>query len=251
MNQTGRDLLFLTIYLAVIALFLFRIVQAFNDEYSIDEKISKDRIKSNLEQQKLQDLLDIGFQFNKRYEFAKKNTLKQLDISVTNKSGSGAQPKRYAIYVDWDRCTLTDLENRARRVIRYSPGKSIDLSQGQTSSTISAGSILKETITAEDVLTREGERKDDKLPTESPMNLAFEITKPLIDLTPEKPSTSLKQKLKRFKSRKPDSDLSFSLDLALRVVGPDTPEGGKSYRIPCQFMLKKLSWKVGLPWNPK
>lgn len=251
MNQTGRDLLFLTIYLAVLALFLFRIVEAFNDEYLIDKKTAENSVKTNLEQQKLQHLFEVGFEFEKRYEFAKKNTLKQFGIKITNKSGSEAQPQRYAIYVDWDRCTLTDLENRARRVIRYSPGKSIDLSQGQTSSTISAGTVLKEAITAEDVLTRKGERKDDKLPTESPLNLAVEITKPLIDLTPEKPSASLKQKLKRFKSRKPDSDLSFSLDLALRVVGPDTPEGGKSYRIPCQFMLKKLSWKVGLPWNPK
>ncbi len=252
MNQTGRDLLFLIIYLAVIALFLFRIMEAFNDEYSIDEKALKDSIKANLEQQKLQHLVEIKFEFNqKRYEFAKKNTLKQFDVRITNKSGSGDQPQRYAIYVDWDRCTLTDLENRARRVIRYSPSETIDIFQGQTSSPIAAGTFLKEPITAEDVLTREGERKDNKLPTESPMNLAFEITKPLIDLTPKKPSASLKQKLKRFKSRKPDSDLSFSLDLALRVVGPDTPEGGKSYRIPCQFILKKLSWQVGLPWNPK
>ncbi|MFM7449674.1 MAG: hypothetical protein ACKO24_13890, partial [Leptolyngbyaceae cyanobacterium] len=242
--------LFLTIYLAVLALFLFRIVQAFNDEYLIDKKTAEDKVRANLEQQKLQQLVEIGFEFEKRYEFAKKNILKNFTINITNKSGS-EQPQRYAIYVDWDRCTLTDLENRSRRVIRCSPGKSIDLSQGQTSSTIAAGTFLKETITAEDTLTRKGERKDDKLPTESPMNLVVEITKPMIDLTPEKPSDSLKQKLKSFKSRKPDSDLSFSLDLALRVVGPDTPEGGKSYRIPCQFMLKKLSWKVGLPWNPK
>jgi hypothetical protein len=226
-------------------------VQSFNDEYSIDDKTLKASIKTNLEEQNLQDLVDIGLRFEKRYEFAKKNLLKQLSISITNKSGSEANPHKHAVYVDWDYCTLTDLEGRARRVARLNPGTTIDLSQDQVFSTIAPGTTLKEVITAEDILARKGERKDDKLPTESPVNLEVEITKPLIDLAPAKPSDPLKKRLKQFKDRKPDSDLSFLLDLVFRVVGPDTPLSGTSYRIPCKFTLKKLSWQAGLPWNPK
>ncbi len=48
------------------------------------------------------------------------------------------------------------------------PGTTLDLFQDQVFSTVAPKTTLKETITAEDILQRKGDRKGDKLDTAAP-----------------------------------------------------------------------------------
>ena len=232
------DAIILTAYLLCLAYFLNKIKDAFNDEYVI--KVNEDLIKQHLTEHELQDLLEIKFKFEKRYQY---RDLKQVGVNLTNKS------KDYPIYIDWDYCSFNDLEKRSRRVTRLTPGSTIDLSNEQVLSTIAPDTTLKETITAEDTLQRKAERKDKKPDTASPTNLELEIAKPLIDLKPEKPSDDLKKRLGKFASGA--IDLEFFVELAFRLARADPTFSGDRVHIRCQFILTKLPWQAGLPWNPK
>lgn len=242
------DPIILVAYLLCIAYFLLKIVDSFNDEFTI--KADEDAIKQQLTGAGLQDVIGISFRFDRRYEFS---ALKQLSINISNKSGDAPAEKdkvtKYALYIDWDCSTLTDLEKRSRRVTRIIPGTTLDLFQSQAFSTVAPNTTLKETITAEDLLQRKGERKSDKLDVASPLNLEVEITKPLIDLKPARPAGDLKKKLEKFK--KQEVTLDFSLELACRVASPSHSLGGDRVYILCPFILTKLPWTSGLPWNPK
>ncbi|MCL6433382.1 MAG: hypothetical protein K6T90_04065 [Leptolyngbyaceae cyanobacterium HOT.MB2.61] len=227
------DPIILTAYLLCIAYFISRIIQSFNDEFSIqlDEKALKQSLteKSFNDDKKLDDVIGISFGFDKRYEFDK---LKQLSISISNKSSD------HSIYVDWDYSALTDLGGRARRVTRLMPGTTTDLFQNQVFSTVAPNTTLKENITAEDLLQRKKEPEKD-----SPLNLEYEVSKPLIDFKADK------KKYEKFMKRA--IELEFFLNLAFRLVGPSCPLGGERFYVLCRFILKKYPWTVGLPWNPK
>lgn len=243
------DPIVLTTYLLCIAYFLYRIIDAFNDEFTI--RLDADFLKQQLDQQHLQSLIEISFKFDSRYEFDK---LKQLAISIKNQAGYepvDAKPHGISLYVDWDYCALTDLDGRSRRVTRLTPGTTVDLFQNQVFSTITPGTTLKEAITAENLLQRKGDRKEDKLDSASPANLEIEVTKPLIDLTKpdSKASAAAKERYARFMQRY--MDLTFFLELAVRIVGPNRAIGGDRVYILCKFVMHKLHWTAGLPWNPK
>ncbi|MBW4579413.1 MAG: hypothetical protein KME42_07545 [Tildeniella nuda ZEHNDER 1965/U140] len=234
------DPIILTSYLLCIAYFLYLIVDAFNDEFTV--RLDADFLSTQLTEQNLQDLLAISFKFDSRYEFDK---LKQLAISISNKAShekTDDKPYSISIYVDWDYCAFTDLEGRSRRVTRLMPGATVDLFQTQVFSTIAPSTTLKEAITAEDLLQRKGDRKADKLDTASPLNLEVEITKPLIDPAALKKSDKF---MKRY------ADLEFFLGLAFRIVGPNRSIGGDRVYVLCKFVMHKLPWTAGLPWNPK
>lgn len=226
------DPIILTAYLLCIAYFISQIIKSFNDEFSI--QLDEERLKSVLAERvvdgdnQLQDVVEISFKFDKRYEFDK---LKQLAVSIKNKAAN------HSIYVDWDYSAITDVVGRSRRVTRLAPGTTIDLFQAQALSTIAPNTTLKETITAEDVLARKKEDAKD-----SPLNLEYEITKPLIDFKADK------GKYQKFMKRA--IELDFFLELAFRLVGPGRL-GGERFYVPCRFVLKKYPWTVGLPWNPK
>jgi hypothetical protein len=256
--MNSSDLLILVAYFLCIAYFIYKIINAFNDEFAIEllkannQKDSADPVekegglKQELESKILQDALDISFGFDKRYEFDK---LKELSITINNKSGD------CSIYVDWDCSAIIgtsvgDLE-KARRTTRLMPGTTLDLFQDQVFSAIAPKTTLKEKITAEDILQRKGERKDNKLDKDAPQNLEVEIAKPLFDLTKPKPDAKpeVKKRYDRFMRRK--QKLAFSLDLGLRLVGPGRALGGDRLRVRCKFILTKLPWTSGLPWNPK
>lgn len=236
MNNT-TDAVLLVAYLLCITYCIYRIIKDFDDEFTI--RLDEAALKEQLEQQGLQDAIGISFKFDKRYEFDK---LKQLAITISNKS------QKYSIYVDWDCCAFTDLDKRSRRVTRMMPGATLDLFQNQVFSTIPPGTSLKETITAEDLLQRKGDRKNDKLAGDSPLNLEVEITKPLVDLSPPK-ADAAKARYNSF--MKGQEDYTFLLGLALRLLGPERSLGGDRVQILCKFIIHKLSWQAGLPWNPK
>ena len=244
------DPIILTAYLLCIIYFLYRIVDAFNDEFTV--RLDADFLNKQLSEQNLQDLLGISFKFDSRYEFDK---LKQLAISISNKASYEKvddKPHGISVYVDWDECAFTNLDGRSRRVTRLMPGATVDLFQKQVFSTIAPNTTLKEAITAEDLLQRKGERKEEKLDGASPMNLEIEVTKPLIDLSKPGPKAPAKEKERYERFMQRYLELNFFLELAFRIVGSNQTTGGdRVVYILCKFDMHKLPWTAGLPWNPK
>ena len=229
------DLLILIAYFVMLTAVMSKIINSFNDEYTV--QLDEGELKQQLVEAKLDEMVEISFKFDKRYEFGKDDKLKQLSISVKNKS------KNHSIYVDWDYCAMTDLDGRSRRVTRLAPGTTLDLFQEQVFSTIVPGTTLKENVTAEDVLKRK-EPKDDKN-----VALEMEISKPLLDLMGlSKGGDGAKKKFYRFKASM--INLDFAFDLSLRVIGSSRPSSDR-HLIHCKFILRKLPWQAGLPWNPK
>ncbi|MBF2025477.1 MAG: hypothetical protein IGS48_01745 [Oscillatoriales cyanobacterium C42_A2020_001] len=227
------DVLILITYFVCIITAISKIINNFNDEYTV--RLDGDALKQNLAEQDLGDIVSISFNFDKRYEFGKNDKLRQLGINIANKSTT------HSIYVDWDYCTMTDFGGRARRVTRLMPGTTLDLFQMQAFSAIAPGTTLKETITAEDVLKRK-EPKDDKVS----VALALEVDKPLLDFAGLNKSD--KKRYTRFVTT--IQTLEFFLDVAIRLVGPARSSGDHAL-IRCKFILQKLPWQAGLPWNPK
>jgi hypothetical protein len=245
MNAT--DPIILTAYLLCLVFFIYKIISAFNDEFQIElleENNEKDNdkkeggLKEQIAALGLQDILKISFKFDKRYEF---NKLKDLSINVENKSSD------CAVYVDWDHCALTDEDGTARRVTRVLPGSITDLFQEQPFSAIAPKTTLKEKLVAEDQLKRKG---DDK--ATSPVALEMEVKDVIIKLGEPGKSASdaAKTRWKEFMRR--ERKRSFSLDLAIRLSHPQmAPYAGDRYRLRCKFLLTKLPWQAGLPFNPK
>jgi hypothetical protein len=231
MTYNSYDPIILIIYIAVVAYVLNRMVVNFNDEYKI--KFDESLFKEELEKLNLQDVINVGFNFDKQYEFDK---LKQLKIKITNKS------KTHAVYVDWDGSTVTDFRGRSRRVTRVVPGNTLDLFGEQVSSAIAPDTSLSEVITAEDALNR----KDSK---EAPIALQVDVTKTLVnpkDLEPKKVDPT------RFgKFMKRVVELEFYVDLAIRIIGPTSLANNDRALIRCKLILSKLHWTAALPWNPR
>ncbi|PZV18371.1 MAG: hypothetical protein DCF22_01970 [Leptolyngbya sp.] len=232
------DPIILVIYLVAIAWALSNIVNSFNDEYTVS--LDEDTLKQQLATQNLQDIVGIGFDFDKRYEFGKDDKLKQFGVKVTNKSQS------HSIFIDWDYCATTDLQGRSRRVTRLVPGTTLDLFQNQVFSTVASGATLKEIITAEDVLKRK--EPSDK---DTAVALEMEVSKPLLDFEALKKSKDAPPQKKYARFIAGIDPLEFSLDLALRLIGSTYSAGGDRIQLRCKFILKKLPWYAGLPWNPK
>ncbi len=248
MNAT--DPVILTAYLLCLAFFIYKIIDAFNDEFEIKlleknidkEDADKEEKDGGLEEQLaslgLQDILKISFKFDKRYEFDK---LKNLSINVENKSAE------HAVYVDWDYSALTDEDGKARRVARIVPGNALDMFKEQPFSAIAPKTTLKEVIVAEDQLKRKG---DDK--STSPVALELEVKDVIIKLgepaktAPDAAKTRWKEFMRRDRKR------TFSLDLSVRLLQAQAPNNaGDRYRLRCKFLMTKLPWQAGLPFNPK
>ncbi len=230
-----QDLITLLIYIVCIITVLNQIKESFNDEYTVT--LDKDVLKEQLETYNLQDIVDVSFGFDKRYEFGKSDKLKQIGVTVKNKS------KTHSVYVDWDQCAVTDLQGRSRRVTRLMPGTTLDLFQSQVFSTIAPETTLKEKVTAEDVLKRQ-EAKDN-----ASVALEMDVAEPLINFEAFGKEKDNKKKYTRFLAHL--ETLDFSLTLALRLAGYTLANGKDFATVRCRFILTKLPWQAGLPWNPK
>ncbi len=227
--MTDLDYVLLTIYLLCITYVFYEIVNSFNDEFKI--RLEEGDLNEQLQALNLQDIVNVSFKFDTHYEFDK---LKDLAISINNKS------EDYPIYIDWDYCSITDLDGRSRRVTRLPPGSTLDLFQNQVFSVIAPGKTLKEKIASEDMLARKG---DEGL-------LVAEKT--IVDLTKPDPKKSSEAQQKRYKNfMDGKEELKFALYLAMRLAGPNTSPTGDRTRIICNLTITKLDWTAGLPWNPR
>ncbi|NEQ27368.1 MAG: hypothetical protein F6K28_51870, partial [Microcoleus sp. SIO2G3] len=175
--------------------------------------ISFDRatVQQQLEEQGIESLVDIKVKLASRYDYSQPKT---LSVTVQNKSQNAA------VYVDWDRCAFTDNRGQARRVIRITPDRrSEDLFQPQMSSTVTPGSSLSATVTAEDLL-RPG------------LGDTLEPKGPLVD--PKK------------------APLNFALYIAMRISNLAVESGSdRFYTIACPFRMSPVPWHDALPFNPK
>ncbi len=224
--MTNFDLFLLTIYFLCVTYVLYEMINSFNDECLVSHE--KDKLTKLLADLKLDDRIEISFGLDGRYEFDK---FKSIGVNVKNKSNE------YPIYVDWTSSSITDFDNKARKLTRLIPGNPLDLFQEQSLSPVAPGTTSKEKVVAEDTLTRKGD--------EGPM----EIDKPLQDLSkPKKPGDAL-NRYNAFMGL--EDTLKFSISLMLRIVNEGTPNTGYGIPIKCEFTIKKLHWTAGLPWNPK
>ena len=227
--MTDLDYVLLTIYLLCITYVLYEIINSFNDEFKI--RLEEGDLKQQLQALNLQDIVNVSFKFDTHYEFDK---LKELAISINNKS------EDYPIYIDWDYCSVTDLDGRSRRVTRLPPGTTLDLFQNQVFSVIAPGKTLKEKIASEDMLARKGD------------NGPLVAEKTIVDLTKPDPKKSSEAQRNRYKNfMDGQEELKFSLYLAMRLAGPNTSPTGDRTRVVCNLTLTKLDWTAGLPWNPR
>ena len=227
--MTDLDFVLLTVYLLCVTYVFYQIINSFNDEFSI--KLEEGELDQQLQSLNLKDIIKVRFKFDTHYEFDK---LKELAISIENKS------EDYPIYIDWDDCSVTDLDGRSRRVTRLPPGTTLDLFQNQVFSVIAPGKTLKEKIASEDMLARKGDGG------------LLVAEKTIIDLTkpdPKKSSEDQRKRYKEFMDR--HRELNFTLYLAMRLAGSKTSPTGDRTRVLCNFTLTKLNWTAGLPWNPR
>jgi hypothetical protein len=231
MNEA--NLLILTVYLLCASYVLFQIVNAFNDEYTV--KLDQEALTEELKRKRIDHRLDVSFKFDGRYEInSDRNKLNKLAVTVKNKS------KDYPIYVDWDYSSMTDwFGGRSRRLTRIVSGRTLDISQEQVFSVINPGLSLQEEIVPEDSLSRQGDKGE------------IEIKKTLLDLSvPPPPAPDAKKKAYKAFLEGVDP-LTFSVDLVMRLVDQDSATAGDRILVQCKFRLQRLSWKAGLPWNPK
>ncbi len=220
----------LAVYFLCVTYVLLKIANSFNDEFTI--RLDQANLDQQIENFKLKDTIEVKFKFDSRYEFHK---LDKLAITVGNKSSE------FPVYVDWDQSSLTDLDGRSRRVTRLVPGNTLDLFQNQVFSVVAPSRSLQEGIVAEDMLARKG---DDGV-------VAIGEGKTIIDMKePDKKAPDAKKKRYReFMDSK--INYEFYLDLVMRIVTSSEEPGGFRTSLRCKFIMGKLDWQAGLPWNPK
>jgi hypothetical protein len=233
------DLIIFAVYGVCVTWVLYNSVDTLDKQTAVtfdQSALDRDLAEVTLGDTPLNKIIAIKFKFEDRYKFAEQP--KTLSLTMDNKSNS------VSVQVDWDRSTLTDFDNRSRRVIRMPPNKRVDLFQPQAQSVIAPGGSLRETITAEDVL----KPQDDGV---------LEANSPIIDLgklqkMAESRKTPAKVKNLVYNFMEERVPLRFSLRLALQLFDwrGETQVAQQRF-ITCHFTVKKLPWTYQLPFNPK
>jgi len=211
--MTEQDFLILVIYILSLVFVYNNALESLQDIISVEFDASF--LQEQINTQELGSLVAIKGEVGGN---AIKD-VKEVSLSIENKSSERS------LYVVWDQSVINDFGKRSRRVIRLTPGVTLDLMQPQVYSAIAPGQTLKEKITAEDVLQR---NKDTQ---------ALEIGKPLFDG-------------KDLQKAWDGGDAKFSVILILQGsspgIGLDSP-----HLLICQFKIVQKSWKKAITWKPK
>ncbi|MDB9451861.1 hypothetical protein [Dolichospermum circinale] len=232
MQSGDRNLIILMIYILVVYWTINRMIASIDDLVKVD--FQKGAVDDQLKAQNLQDTVGISFKTG-TYGLDKVETdLKELSMSVENKSDS------IAVYVDWDNSSfVVEHSKQSRRVIRKSPDLTRDLAILQVPTIIAPKKTISENVTAEDVFQRDKESG------------VYKPASPLINVAGVKGNKKL---YKDFLDGK--KNLEFSLQLVLRIseiragIAPGINVPPVSI-INCPFTIKKLPWTYALPWNKK
>ncbi|MGF1570622.1 MAG: hypothetical protein ACFCVD_21530 [Nodosilinea sp.] len=132
------------------------------------------------------------------------------------------QTQALQITVDWDRSSITRMNNQILRVIRHTPGMRLDLAVPQVTSEVHPNQLLSTAVTSEDAFGR------------NPETQVLQITAPLIDVA----------KLASL----PAPVRGYSLDLVVQL----TPLNGRGARqitllLPFRFKVEPLPARAAIP----
>ncbi|MFO5439930.1 MAG: hypothetical protein ACLBM4_15010 [Dolichospermum sp.] len=234
--QTGdQNLIILMIYILTVYWTFNRMIESIDDIVKVD--FQKGDVDNQLKEQNLQETVGISFKTGTYGLDKVQDDLKELSMSIENKSDS------IAIYVDWDNSSfVVEHSKQSRRVIRKSPDLTRDLAIPQVPTIIAPKKTISENVTAEDVFQRDKESG------------VYKPASPLINIAAIKKDDKKKKLYKDFLDGK--KDLEFSLQLVLRIsemrvgIAPGINVPPVSI-INCPFTIKKLPWTYALPWNKK
>ena len=232
MQNGDQNLIILMIYMLTVYWTFNRMIESIDDIVKVD--FQKGAIDDQLKEQNLQDTVGISFKTGTYGLDKVQDDLKELSMSIENKSDS------IAIYVDWDNSSfVVEHSKQSRRVIRKSPDLTRDLAIPQVPTIIAPKKTISENVTAEDVFQRDKESG------------VYKPASPLINVAGVKGNKKL---YKDFLDGK--KNLEFSLQLVLRIsemrvgIAPGINVPPVSI-INCPFTIKKLPWTYALPWNKK
>jgi len=210
--MSNLDVLILTAYLICVAYVFFQAIDSLKGKIVVE--LDDESVGEQLANQDLADKIEIGFKFDDNYPIEE---LQTLVIAVKNKSS------QEVLYVDWDRSSLTDIDQRSRRVVRLLSNMKMGLQPSQVPSVITPKKSLKEKLTAEDILK----------PTDSNV------------VKPDAPLLNAGE----FK-KNPNKKYRFTLTLSFWLANPGTKMDNRlPYVLACEFIVRKLSWQDVLPWQ--
>lgn len=233
--SSDQNLIVLTVYILGIYYTFNRMIESIDDMVMLN--FQKSTVEEQLQEQNLHEQIGISFKTDV-YSLEKlKDNLKELSISIENKSES------LAVYVDWDNSSwVVEHTKKSRRVIRKSPDLSRDLAMPQVPTIIAPKKSISENVTAEDILKRDQETG------------TYQPGQPLIDIVAMKDQKPLKSLYKGFMEGKKNVEFSFQLVLRISELRVGLAPGVNVPPISiinCPFTIEKLPWTYALPWNKK
>ena len=235
MQNGDQNLIILMIYILTVYWTFNRMIESIDDIVKVD--FQKGAIDDQLKEQNLQETVGISFKTGTYGLDKVQDDLKELSMSIENKSDS------IAVYIDWDNSSfVVEHSKQSRRVIRKSPDLTRDLAIPQVPTIIAPKKTISENVTAEDVFQRDKESG------------VYKPASPLINIAAIKKDDKKKKLYKDFIDGK--KDLEFSLQLVLRIseiragIAPGINVPPVSI-INCPFTIKKIPWTYALPWNKK
>ena len=150
MQNGDQNLIILMIYMLTVYWTFNRMIESIDDLVKVD--FQKGAVDNQLKEQNLQETVGISFKTGTYGLDKVQNDLKELSMSIENKSES------IAIYVDWDNSSfVVEHSKQSRRVIRKSPDLTRDLAIPQVPTIIAPKKTISESVTAEDVFQRDKE----------------------------------------------------------------------------------------------
>ncbi|MBD2146756.1 MULTISPECIES: hypothetical protein [Sphaerospermopsis] len=232
--QSGdQNLLVLMVYILGVYYTFNRMIESVDDMVVLN--FQKSAVEEQLKEQNLDEKIGISFKTD-TYSLEKlKDNLKELSISIDNKS------EALAVYVDWDNSSwVIEHSKKSRRVIRKSPDLSRDLAIPQVPTIIAPKKTISESVTAEDILKRDKETG------------TYQPGEPLIDIVAMKDQKPFKGLYKDFMDGKKKVEFSFQLVLRISELRVGLAPGVNVPPISiinCPFTIEKLPWTYALPWN--
>ncbi|MEB3149655.1 MAG: hypothetical protein VKL60_11600 [Sphaerospermopsis sp.] len=234
--QSGdQNLIVLMVYILGVYYTFNRMIESVDDMVVLN--FQKSAVEEQLKEQNLDEKIGISFKTD-TYSLEKlKDNLKELSISIDNKS------EALAVYVDWDNSSwVIEHSKKSRRVIRKSPDLSRDLAIPQVPTIIAPKKTISESVTAEDILKRDKETG------------TYQPGEPLIDIVAMKDQKPFKGLYKDFMDGKKKVEFSFQLVLRISELRVGLAPGVNVPPISiinCPFTIEKLPWTYALPWNKK
>lgn len=203
-------LLVLVVYLIIAARVFYQMWLDLDEFISVD--FDSASLNEQLQLQQLQDAIAIGFKFKSCY---KPDQLQTLSMTIFN------QTDARTIYVNWERCNLTDFNGMTQRIVRIVPGLS-DLSQGQTYSLMAPTQGLAAQLTVESAMKA----------TDKGLAVAF-------------PLFSKGSLLGAAKGEK-----RFTLRLVVEVAAPTVGDRvGSVHALLCHFIVRKTPKRKTMYWG--